>query len=513
MSPSRSLDSAHRVPAGGAVPDEPSRSDGFVRGLSEAIGGPNGAHATRTSRSRYGGPRFWTAARVVLALVCLTMSLHWVQKYPCDDGHWTGLEQYKYMCYTDVLALYYEDGVADGELPYVDRAVEYPVVNAALVTAIGWPVHALAKHTKALNEGQLFYNLTALALAALAIATAGLLLAVRRRRPWDIAMFALAPGLFVAATVNWDLLAVGLTATGWYFWAKRRPGLAGVFVALGAATKLWPALLAIPLLALCWRARRMPEFASAAWAGFVTLVAVNLPVLLLWPKNWAHYYDVTMNRSVDWGTIWYIGGHFPLGNDRYGLPPIQWLVDHPVALNLVTWVLIAGVLTFVGVLIVRAPRRPRLAQVAFLTVALFLIVGKAWSEQFVLWLIPLAVLARPRWGAFIAWQAAEVVYFAAFYGRLPAEPPINKPIFPEWVFVWAAGLRLITLLVLVWLVVREILHPELDVVRRTYADDPDGGVLDGAPDRDDLDAAELDEFEPDDATGSDDQATGSVPIR
>jgi len=126
------------------------------------------------------------------------------------------------------------------------------------------------------------------------------------------------------------------------------------------------------------------------------------------------------------------------------------------------------------------------------------------------------VLARPKWGAFIAWQAAEVVYFAAFYGRLPAEPPINKPIFPEWVFVWAAGLRLITLLVLVWLVVREILHPELDVVRRSYRDDPDGGVLDGAPDRDDvddLDAREFEEFEPDDATGADGQATGSVPIR
>jgi glycosyl transferase family 87 len=516
MSSAPSLDSVHRTPARGDVPDDPSRSDGFVRGLSEAIGGPIGEHASRSPASRYGGPRFWTAARVVLALVCLTMSLHWVQKYPCDDGHWTKLEQYKYMCYTDVLALYYEDGLADGDLPYLDRPVEYPVVNAALVTAIGWPVHSLAKHTKGLNEGQLFYNLTALALAALAIATAGLLLAVRRRRPWDIAMFALAPGLFVAATVNWDLLAVGLTAIGWYFWAKRRPALAGVFVALGAATKLWPALLAIPLLALCWRARRMPEFGSAVWAGFVTFVAVNLPVLLLWPKNWAHYYDVTINRSVDWGTIWYIGGHFPLGNDRYGLPPVQWVVDHPAALNAVTWILISGVLIFVSVLTLSAPRRPRLAQVAFLTVALFLIVGKAWSEQFVLWLIPLAVLARPKWGAFIAWQAAEVVYFAAFYGRLPAEPPINKPIFPEWVFVWAAGLRLITLLVLVWFVVREILHPELDVVRRSYRDDPDGGVLDGAPDRDDvddLDATEFEEFEPDDATGTDGQATGSVPIR
>ncbi|GAB3854331.1 hypothetical protein GCM10029963_47150 [Micromonospora andamanensis] len=35
---------------------------------------------------------------------------------------------------------------------------------------------------------------------------------------------------------------------------------------------------------------------------------------------------------------------------------------------------------------------------------------------------------------------------------------------------------------LVVLVVREIMNPEQDAVRRTYVDDPDGGLLDGAPD-------------------------------
>jgi hypothetical protein len=31
-------------------------------------------------------------------------------------------------------------------------------------------------------------------------------------------------------------------------------------------------------------------------------------------------------------------------------------------------------------------------------------------------------------------------------------------------------------------VVRDVLRPERDAVRETYDDDPDGGVLDGAPD-------------------------------
>ena len=46
----------------------------------------------------------------------------------------------------------------------------------------------------------------------------------------------------------------------------------------------------------------------------------------------------------------------------------------------------------------------------------------------------------------------------------------------------ASTLRLGTVVVLCVLVVRDILRPERDAVRQTYADDPDGGVLDGAPD-------------------------------
>jgi uncharacterized membrane protein len=134
----------------------------------------------------------------------------------------------------------------------------------------------------------------------------------------------------------------------------------------------------------------------------------------------------------------------------------------------------------VAALCLLAPRRPRLAQLAFLVVAAFLIFSKVWSQQYVLWLLPLIVLARPRWGAIIAWTVAEIGYFAAFYAELLGAG--GKPVIPEGTFVLASSLRLITVAVLCGLVVREIWRPELDAVRQTYADDPDGGVIDGAPD-------------------------------
>ena len=75
---------------------------------------------------------------------------------------------------------------------------------------------------------------------------------------------------------------------------------------------------------------------------------------------------------------------------------------------------------------------------------------------------------------------AEIGYFTAFYAELLGAG--GKPVIPEGTFVLASSLRLVTVAVLCGLVIREIWRPELDVVRQTYADDPDGGVFDGAPD-------------------------------
>jgi uncharacterized membrane protein len=465
--------------------DNPGQSEPFVRGLSEAIGGPLGEHAAPPGgRSGPHGVRFWTATRIVLALACLTLALHWVQKSPCRDGAWDNHVQYTRFCYTDVLALYYAEGLNEGKVPYRDHPVEYPVVTGYFMGALGLPVHSYGVQNPNVNQGTLFYDVNALVLCALAVATAGVILALRRRRPWDAALFAVAPALFVTATVNWDFLAIGLAALGLYAWARRQPVLAGLLLGLGAAAKLWPLFIFGPLLILGLRAGKVRPVLIAFGTGAVTWVAVNAPVFLLWRDSWNRFFELNTERPVDWGTFWYVGRYLdgkldPILPGNKGL--FQWFSDNvDPALNWTTYALFGLCCLGVAYLIMSAPRRPRLAQVIFLVVAAFLIFNKVWSQQFVLWLLPLAVLARPRWGAFLAWQAAEVLYFVAFYGELLGAS--GKQVFPEGVFVLAASLRLITVAVLCWFVVREILHPEEDAVRATYEDDPDGGLLDGAPD-------------------------------
>ena len=136
----------------------------------------------------------------------------------------------------------------------------------------------------------------------------------------------------------------------------------------------------------------------------------------------------------------------------------------------------------VAYLALAAPLRPRVPQLAFLLVAAFLLLNKVWSPQYSLWLLPLVVLARPRWRSLLLWQATEALVWAmTMLYYLGAE---NRGVRVEW-FYLAVGLRDVAVVVLMGLVVREVWHPDADLVRRSWpgTDDPAGGFLDGAVDR------------------------------
>ena len=68
-------------------------------------------------------------------------------------------------------------------------------------------------------------------------------------------------------------------------WSRRRPGVAGLLLGLGAAAKLYPLFLLFPLLLLCLRAGRMRAWWTVALTGLVTWAVVNLPVAVLRPDR------------------------------------------------------------------------------------------------------------------------------------------------------------------------------------------------------------------------------------
>jgi uncharacterized membrane protein len=290
-----------------------------------------------------------------------------------------------------------------------------------------------------------------------------------RRRPWDALLVALAPALALTATVNWDLLAVALTAAAMLMWSRGRALAFGVLIGLATAAKLYPVLLLGPLLVLCWRAGTWREFRRALSGAAASWLVVNVPVMLVAPEGWKKFYTFSQERPVDYGSIWLVI------SQRTGNP-----LDNANTYATLLMIVLCGAL---ALLALGAPRRPRFAQLAFLVVAVFILTNKVYSPQYVLWLIPLAALARPRWRDFLIWQAGQVMYFLGIWYYLAYTLGGDKHQgLPVEGYQVAIAAHVLGTLYLCAVIVRDILMPERDVVRRDGSDDPSGGVLDGAPD-------------------------------
>ena len=111
---------------------------------------------------------------------------------------------------------------------------------------------------------------------------------------------------------------------------------------------------------------------------------------------------------------------------------------------------------------------------AFLVIAAFLLTNKVYSPQYVLWLLPFVVLARPRWRDWLVFTAGELIYFVAIWWHLagvlaPGDSSADR------IYWLAVIIRLGTQLWVVALVVRDILRPAHDPVRARRAGRPDRG--------------------------------------
>ncbi|MEY9937994.1 glycosyltransferase family 87 protein [Streptacidiphilus sp. MAP5-3] len=451
----------------------PADEDPVAAVGSELFGGPPGRRALL-------GVGWWSAARMLAVLTIVIFALGMIQKVPCYDSGWFfgATAQYDHACYSDVPHLFSLRGFnLPGNIPYVDKIpgstdpsmqyLEYPVLTGVFM----WAAAALTPGTGAeMYREQMFWLVNAGMLMICAVVAVVAVSRTHRRRPWDALLFALAPVLALDSTINWDLLAVALTAVGMALWSRRFPVWAGVLLGLATAAKLYPVFLLGPLLLLCLRAGRMREFWQAFVGAAVAWLVVDIPFMVANFSGWATFYTFSESRGVDFGSFWLI------------LSQNGWLNVSTGTVNALTAVLLGLCCLGIAWLALGAHRRPRFAQLAFLVVAAFVLTNKVYSPQYVLWLVPLAVLARPRWRDFLIWQTCEVLYFLGIWYYLAyTSSTAQKGLPMDWYHA-AVAVHIMGTLFMSVMIIRDILLPSWDPVRVDGSDDPSGGVLDGAGD-------------------------------
>lgn len=468
------------------------------RVLTRRLGSGMGQHAA---------PRglFFSALPWVIAAATVTWVILMLRQIPCrQTDPMRPKNTLAWMCFSDIPVVYQTRGLGSGTSAMV---LEYPFMTKWFI----WLTQQLAflSGSQTSRNPQMILDgantvtmISALLLFFCFLAMSVMMVRLTPGRGFQALLLAASPSVMLAGMVSWDMWGTLIVVLAIWLWTKRMPFWAGVAFGLAGAALFHPILYVVPLMALCFRADKFTEL------GY-TLIGFSLgfgfPMMTdayVNPQAAGAAWDYMLRPGPDYGSLWFILQE--AGLKVPGLSTVQSLLIALAMLGIVAITLLA-------------PRRPRVGQLLYLTTTAVLIFGRGYSPQYVLWLLPLVILAIPRWQEWLVWTIGEALYFAAIWGRLSgATAPSSGG--ADRVY-WAATLFRIALQL--WMasnVIHDIYHPDDDPVRTPMIDDPIGGVLSDVGDIEWIDGiqntflgTELDEgSDPSTGSGNVEDVSGNV---
>ncbi len=337
------------------------------------------------------------AALLFLALVATLLGAFKFSS--CEQSLWATPDQYVHACYSDIASLYGDRDLDKDQWSYssTTNAVEYPVLTG---TVMWFFARALPSGE---NEILNYYRLNIIFLAALFIFIAYI---VYRIRPEVAYLAAIAPAAIASLYINWDLWAIASMMLAIYWFDRKRFDYSALAIGISISTKFLPIFLLLPIVLIFWRRNEIKTLVRYLAITVATFAVINIPVLLTTPEGWLRFYQLNFDRGQDWGSAWYALSSLgvPFGSTNF----------------------FAILALFVAVLVISlfifgTKETVNLADVSFIVLALVMIASKVYSPQYVLWLVPLAVIAittRKDFHAFWIWQIAEVIYHVAIWQHL-----------------------------------------------------------------------------------------------
>lgn len=302
--------------------------------------------------------------------------------------------------------------------PGLPPAFEYPPLAAVLWEPLSW-----------LPSPRLAVFINGLLMTAAAVGVTWVL--QRLARSYDSAdlnLWVLSPALLMFLPINWDVAAVLAMVVAVVLLENQRAGLAGFALGAGTALKVFPGSLFLPLLPLMRRRHRWKWL----FAGGLTVSIAYAAYVVAAPETWRVHLDFASSR-VDYETTLWGGLDVALGWFGVSLPL--------TTINVLSLTATAAALIAVTVWVAR--RRPTIAEAALLAVGAFIVFNKVFKPQYVLWVLPFAVLAHSKRLSVRVLELSAIVELVAIYS-----PPLS-PVLPVTTVI-----RLAALSALGWEVVR-----------------------------------------------------------
>ena len=337
---------------------------------------------------------------VVILFLALVGTLVGVLKFsPCESSLWSTPDQYVHACYSDIATLYGDRGLDKDQWSYssLTNAVEYPVITGTIMWVIAKVLPASD------NEIINYYRTNIFFLALLFIFIAYI---VYRIKPEFAYLAAIAPAAIAAIYINWDLWAISSMLLAIYWFDRKKYLPSALAIGISISTKFLPIFLLLPIVLILWRRNEVRKIYTYLAVTISTFTLINLPVFLTTPDGWLRFYQLNFDRDSDWGSLWYA-----MSSLGINLADTNFLAIIALLISLVA----------ITLFIFSTRVTVQLADVSFMVLALVMAASKVYSPQYVLWLVPLAVIAlrsRRDLHTFWIWQIAEVIYHVAIWQHL-----------------------------------------------------------------------------------------------
>ena len=349
----------------------------------------------------------------------------------------------------------YGEAIMAGKLPYRDIAIEYPPGALAAFAPPAIASDSPGEYARAFAWLMRLFGIVLIVAVAVALRALGASLG---RRAGGLALVALSPLLLGRLPLQrFDLLPAALSALAVALLLTRRDRLAFAALALGAGTKLYPAVLLPIFVAWVWQHSGRRRAVACLVVFAAVLAAMILPFAVLAPDGLGDAFTQQADRPLhreSTGAAALLALHHVAGLDLHTVRShgsTNFSGDLPDLLASLGVIAQLAVLAAIWLIAARSRLSgEQLVRWCAAAVVAFVVLGKVLSPQFLIWLLALVPLVAGRRGIIAAalLATALVATQAYFPRRYLAFADLAAA--PSWLVVARDALLLILLAVLLW---------------------------------------------------------------